>query len=102
MTTEEILRMFSDINYAYNDCSKYDSLKRMLNDLTEQESGEWIDCGKQMIINLENAREQYSVLGYPHRNELRLQCSSCGKITLVDESIVYEFCPHCGAMMRRP
>lgn len=62
--------------------------------------GKWIKQGKQMIINLENAREQYAALGYPHRNEYRLQCSVCGKITMVDGGIVYEYCPHCGADMR--
>ncbi len=32
---EEILQTFSDINYAYNNCTKYDTLKRMLDELTE-------------------------------------------------------------------
>ena len=58
---------------------------------------EWINAGKQMVINLENAREQYKELGYPHRNILKLQCPFCRKITLVDESIRYNYCPHCGA-----
>ena len=35
MTKEEILQTFSDINYAYNDSTKYDTLKRMLDELTE-------------------------------------------------------------------
>lgn len=35
MTKEEILQTFSDINYAYNNSSKYDTLKRMLDELTE-------------------------------------------------------------------
>ena len=35
MTNEEILQTFSDINYAYNDSTKYDTLKRMLDELTE-------------------------------------------------------------------
>lgn len=56
----------------------------------------WIEKGEQMLLSLENAREQYSALGYPHRRILKLQCSECNKITLVDSSIKYEFCPHCG------
>lgn len=32
---KEILQTFSDINYAYNNCTKYDTLKRMLDELTE-------------------------------------------------------------------
>lgn len=65
----------------------------------ERKKGKWIPDGKQMIINLENAREQYKELGYPHRNILRLQCSECRKLTLVDESIRYDYCPNCGARL---
>ena len=35
MTNEEILQTFSDINHAYNNSTKYDTLKRMLDELTE-------------------------------------------------------------------
>lgn len=35
MTKEEILRTFSDIDYAYNSCSKFDTLKRMIDELTD-------------------------------------------------------------------
>ena len=36
MTREEILQAFDDINFVYNDCTKYDTLKRMLEELTER------------------------------------------------------------------
>lgn len=65
----------------------------------EPKRGEWVVFNKQMLINLENAREQYKELGYPHRTELGLQCSNCRKVTYVDSGIKYEFCPHCGAKM---
>lgn len=35
MTKNEILEYFKDINYAYNDCTRYDTLKRMLDELQE-------------------------------------------------------------------
>jgi hypothetical protein len=35
MTREEILQTFSDINHAYNNSTKYDTLKRMIDELTE-------------------------------------------------------------------
>ena len=35
MTKEEILQTFSDISHAYNNSTKYDTLKRMLDELTE-------------------------------------------------------------------
>lgn len=68
-------------------------------ELRENKRGKWIHHGKFMVINLENAREQYSVLGYPHRNIEREECSVCGKYTMKDDSIRYDYCPHCGAKM---
>ncbi len=62
-------------------------------------NSKWTNVGKSMIINLENAEEQYKVLGYLHRTILQLRCEHCRKITMVDSSIVYDFCPHCGARM---
>ena len=35
MTKDEILEYFKDINHAYNDCTRYDTLKRMLDELQE-------------------------------------------------------------------
>ena len=57
----------------------------------------WKTEGQQMVINLENAREQYSVLGYPHRTILKLRCSNCNKIVFMDKSLQeYNYCPWCG------
>ena len=33
MTRDEILEYFKDINYAYNDCTRHDTLKRMIDEL---------------------------------------------------------------------
>lgn len=35
MTREVILDYFKDINHMYNDCTRYDTLKRMLDELQE-------------------------------------------------------------------
>jgi hypothetical protein len=35
MTKNEILEYFKDINHAYNDCTRYDTLKHMLDELQE-------------------------------------------------------------------
>ena len=48
MTTEEILKTFKDINYAYNNCTKYDTLKRMLDELLEDIKSEVWDSGMNM------------------------------------------------------
>lgn len=62
-------------------------------------NGKWFKNGEHMIINLNNAKEQYENLGYLHRIEEALQCSECRKLTFVDDTIGYNFCPHCGAKM---
>ena len=36
MTKEMILKYFEEINVAYNDCTRYDSLSEMLDKLTEE------------------------------------------------------------------
>lgn len=58
----------------------------------------WENAGQVMLLNMETARDQYSDLGYPHRKYKKLRCPECRKITLVDETIEYRFCPHCGAL----
>ena len=82
-------------NYVSDDCDISECPWK-----TVRKQGYWTEIGKDIYVNLEIAREQYKVLGYPHRVILKLQCSECRMITCVDSSIAYEFCPHCGADMR--
>lgn len=84
MTREEILQAFDDINFVYNDCTKYDTLKRMLEELTERKHGEWI---KDRLCSTSGGT--YGVR----------RCSVCEHYfqDLVNE---YNFCPNCGADMR--
>lgn len=57
---------------------------------------QWIIVGRRMVIDLENAGEQYQMLGYLHRTELQMKCPVCRRVTSCDASIAYKFCPHCG------
>ena len=94
--TTDQLNMFGLFRTVINDHSLFPAA-----DVVERKKGEWDIIDKSMRIDLENAREQYRVLGYPHRTYLHMQCSKCRKVTMVDSSIAYEFCPHCGAEMRQ-
>lgn len=60
MTKAEILEYFEDINFAYNDCSRYDSLSNMLDEL-EQEH--YKDCEEaiKMLKEMQKARIYYEV-----------------------------------------
>lgn len=69
-------------------------------DVRENKRGKWFDNGKFRVVNLETANEQYAELGYPHRNIRRIICSECRKVTCLDETIKYNYCPHCGAEMQ--
>lgn len=53
MTKEEILEYFKDINHAYNDCTKYDTLKRMIDELQEPKTGRWIPLTKRPMTDEE-------------------------------------------------
>lgn len=76
MSKEKILEYFSDINYAYNDCTRLETLKNMLNELEDVVHGEWIMCGTFMELN-------------------KQMCSKCGRV----EFRMSDYCPNCGAKM---
>ena len=82
MTREEILQAFDDINFVYNDCTKYDTLKRMLEELTERKRGEWVIDGEYIV------------------------CSVCrqdkwSRVPLENLVKRFKYCPNCGADMRK-
>ena len=60
--------------------------------------GKWSLYNKHEIIHYGN-EEYRKLIGTPHRFLNGLQCSECKKVSMVLESIEYEFCPHCGARM---
>lgn len=77
----DILNYFKDINSYYNDCTRYDTLKRMLEDIVaetkedaERKTGLWID-----------------------RNDSVATCSVCGNRWGLYKLLNY--CPNCGAKM---
>lgn len=79
MKREEILQAFDDINFVYNDCTRYDTLKRMLEELTERKRGEWL-----------------------YLYEDNYKCSICGLWWSCTDSQINEmtYCPNCGAKMK--
>lgn len=62
--------------------------------------GEWETGLLREFRNTDiEAQEKADKAGYV-RYVVNLKCSACGKITMVDNSIKYNFCPNCGADMR--
>jgi len=49
--------------------------------------------------NISFAAEMKNVTGKGYYVNEHLKCSHCRMVTMVDESIKYDFCPHCGAKM---
>lgn len=82
-TKEKILDVIKDINYAYNDCSKYDTIKNLLEEMEEEmeeerKKGKW-EMKWHIIYHTELPR-----------------CTACERFVAYKT----DFCPHCGADMR--
>ena len=68
--------------------------------IEERKTGKWEVTGERKFVALDgSAEKQYRELGYPHHNVLNMRCSNCNMTTMVDASIAYGYCPHCGAKM---
>ena len=83
---DRILDEFKDINYAYNDCTKFDTMKSMLNDVVTVRHGEW--------IWLSSTYDRIPC-------EMRYRCSVCRheEITHYGKEPWHNYCPNCGAKM---
>jgi len=56
MTKNEILEYFKDINHAYNDCTRYDTLKHMLDELQAPCDDA---ISRQAVIEVLNKMDRY-------------------------------------------
>ena len=128
MTREEILQTFSDINLVYNNCSKYDTLKRMLDELTEpcedcisrqavldtlDTSDKFMDEDRTVDTYKSLLKECYEVLpsvtpkqkmGHweicEDADGIYGVCDICGKdADFTHYGDAYPYCPNCGAKM---
>lgn len=61
--------------------------------------GKWIEDGSFKYKHGGRNSDVKELFGTEWRTMRRIKCSLCNKITLVDETILYEYCPHCGAKM---
>lgn len=67
----------------------------------ERKRGRWTLIGMKKYKTVGRTPDQKEVLLEKEwRREEKIQCSCCGEITMLDYSITYQFCPHCGADMR--
>ena len=91
MTREEILQAFDDINFVYNDCTKYDTLKRMLEELTEHKHGEWEP------LDTTSTSRRCSACGFVF-GDVRMITQS-PSTTIIKHDYNFAFCPMCGTKM---
>ena len=128
MTNEEILQTFSDITHAYNNRTKYDTLKRMLDELTEPcedtisrqaaIDATWSEPSYTDPLNvLTEVRDRLKALpsAQPERKKgkwirhdeiknvyggICIECSECGEKYVVRHILDEKYCRNCGADMR--
>ena len=62
---------------------------------------EWEYRGEYKVIRCGTPieKQQKEALGYGGRVIEKLRCTACNKLTMVDSSIRYDYCPHCGEKM---
>ena len=62
--------------------------------------GEWIEETSWKYKKGGRNSDMKEILGTEWMTMIRQRCSECNKVTMVDGSILYKYCPHCGADMR--
>lgn len=97
--TEEQWDAIADVDFDNTEEIEFHTKHGKTVRFKKENEGQWLYGEERKFIDLENAVEQYKVLGYPHRPYVNMSCSVCRKITICDKTIRYDFCPHCGARM---
>ena len=117
MTKQDILEYFKDINAMYNECTRYDNLSRMLDELQEPcedrisrdavlDLVEDYDLSMGQVVKGIHALSPVTPAektGWHIAHgmyEDRFWCS-CGYIKVMDSSMAeWKYCPICGAKMQ--
>lgn len=105
MTREKAIHVLKEISAtlkSWNGFTEYPEAIDMAIEALQAEPvkhGKWETGLLREFRNTDiEAQEKADKAGYV-RYVVNLKCSACGKITMVDNSIKYNFCPHCGAKM---
>ena len=62
--------------------------------------GRWEFEAKWQYKNCDGrGMERKEIFGTTKRTCNRLKCSKCKKVVVIDDTIAYAYCPHCGAKM---
>ena len=65
----------------------------------DRQRGEWIEETSWKYKKGGRNSDMKEILGTEWMTMIRQRCSECNKVTMVDGSILYKYCPHCGARM---
>lgn len=90
---DEILAEYSDINFAYNDSTRYDNLLRLIDELIDEvrPRGAWIPCV------IDNKQTGFDTC---------LRCNNCGFGLVFNSSdrdfINIDYCKNCASIMTIP
>jgi rRNA maturation endonuclease Nob1 len=77
-------------------------MRKTIYDVPERvDDAVWLNQGEEMIIVLSTALDQYKSTGILHRVKVTERCSNCFYTTAHDDTIKYDYCPHCGSKMKQ-
>lgn len=92
-------RLYKDITRSIDYCEDILEIveRQPAADVAEVRHGKWkYEAGFKYKRGGRNT-EAKQIFGTEWRTMQRLKCSVCGMVVLVDDTIKYEYCPHCGA-----
>lgn len=104
MTLEEAIEVIKEILPEHEATTSLIAERKVLNavhngELVMRNRGRWRDDGGFKYKHWGDNSEAKRIFGTEWRKMLRLKCSECKMLTLVDDTIAYKYCPHCGAQM---
>lgn len=75
------------------------SLAVIADDVEEKNVATWEIEEERCFIEPSTCEEMERMTGEWHHKYINQRCTNCNHVTIVDSSIFYEYCPHCGCKM---
>jgi hypothetical protein len=105
ISRQAVLEIYDEWFATCNIADKKESPKAKINALPQvtpiRPKGHWIRGKERHFLDTRTNLnvEMKEATGKGYHTYINAQCSKCRMITIHDDSILYQYCPHCGAKM---